>query len=730
MSIGNQFDLQTLSIVHEKSQAETMDDLREALQEELIIPLGDSYKYVGIDIGNPESAPRLSTFDFRLSTFCFLHDRVQQAAYSLIEEEHKKAVHVKIGQLLLSDVSETGREEKLFDIVNHLNAGRILFDHQEDRIRLAELNLQAGKKAKSSTAYHPALRYFTIGTELLPEDCWESHYELTFALYRERYECEYLTAYFEEAEELFTLILAHARTNIEKAEIYNIRIVQYAMITKNEEAIEMGRDVLKLFGMELPEHDVQIAAKKELEEIPGNLGERTIADLIHLPIMTDQNPKECIKLLTNLISPAHQSHPDLLSFTSARMVNLALQSGTTQEVPFSYVTYGNTLGSGLGDYQTGYKFGKLGIQLSEQFNNAAQKCRAFTFFVNLVNHWRMPVKSNLPLARQAFQYGLESGELLYAGYAFFALINSRILKGDELGGVFEELEKAIQFVNRTKNKIAFYLLAGYRQLILNLQGRTTSTQTFNDHNFDEVRFLEDAKKSPTVICRFYVFKLQALYLYEQYVEALRMAREAETMRTYLRGLLPVVEYNFYSSLTLSALYPTSNEEEQQLYRKQLQTNQTQMKIWADNCPENFRHKYLLVEAEIARIEGRKWDAVEFCRKAIEEARKHEFIHNEALGNELMAKFWLDQGEEKLARVYMLEAHHGYQRWGAKGKVKDLEERYPQLFTRTHPIDTLTKTDTPPYTESYLGETLDLSTVLKASHAISGEIVLEKLLRIA
>ena len=719
--IGNQFDVQTLSIVHEKSPMETVDDLWQALQEGLISVISGQLPVIS-------NNAQLITDNWLLNTeFKFLHDRVQQAAYSLIEEARKKTVHLKIGQLLLSNVSEVEREEKLFDIVNHLNAGRTLCERQEDRISLAELNLQAGKKAKASAAYGPALGYFASGAGLLPENSWESHYELTFALYRERYECEYLTAHFEEAEELFTLILVHARTHIEKAEMYNIRIVQYTMLTKNEEAIEMGRDALKLFEMELPEHDVQMAIEKELEETHINLGERTIADLIHLPMMTDQHHRESIKLLANLASSAHQSHPDLLSFISVKMVNLALQYGTTQEVPFSYVTYGNILRSGLGDYQTGYKFGKLGIQLSEQFNNAAQKCRVFTFFVNLVNHWRMPVKSNVPLARRAFQYGLESGELLYAGYAFFALINSRILKGDELGSVFEELEKAIQFVNRTKNNITFYLLAIYRQFILNLQGRTTSTQTFNDHNFDEAQFLEEAKEAPTAICRFYVFKLQACYFYGQYAEALSMAREAESMKDYLPGLLPIVEYNFYFSLALTALYPASNEGQQRQYRKQLQSNQSQMKIWADNCPENFRHKYLLVKAEIARLEGRNWQAVEFYRTAIKEARKHGFTHNEALGNELIAKFWLIQSEEKLAQVYMLEAHYDYQRWGAAGKVKGLEEEYPQLLLSNHPIGTLPTTDTPPYTENLRGETLDLSTVMKASHTISGEIVLEKLL---
>ncbi len=707
--IGNRFDLETLAIIAERTPHETAQTLQQALFEGLIMETGNS------------------KFQIPNSKFQFSHDRVQEAAYSLIPDNEKAPVHLNIGKLLRDKIPQDQQAERVFEIVSQFNAGKNLLDQPEDLIMLAELNLQAGRKAKASSAYQPALQHFTIGIDLLPEESWENHHTQTFALYRERYECEYLTTHFEEAERLSALILAHAKTNLEKAEIYNIGIVQYTVMGKNEEAIRKGRDTLKLLGMELPEHDAQAAIEREFEDIPINLGTRKIADLIHLPMMSNQEHEESIKLLLSLLSPAHHSHPDVWSFIIGRIVNLALKYGNTPEIPAGYAAYGMILGTGLGEYQTGYEFGRLALQLSETFENAAQKCKTFHVFANFINDWRMPVKSSVPFLRQAFRYGLESGELLYAGHALGALTQALFAKGEPLSKVLEHIEKTGDFAKEIKSSPTFEGCRRWWQFILCLQGRTRDTQTFNDHNFDEVQFLENTKDNPGIMHNFYVAKLHALYVYEQYAEALEMAQEAETRVAYNFGSWSAVDQNFYYSLTLSALYPTATEEEQQHYRQKLNTNQQQMKIWSENCLENFRHKYLLVEAEIARIEGRNREAPEYYRKAIEEARNHEFIQNEALGNELLAKFWLTQGEKKLAHVYMTDAHYGYQLWGATGKVTDLKEKYPQLLAKTSAEPGMTAIQAISAVEKTSGIELDFATVMKASQAISGEIVLEKLL---
>ncbi|MCP4399377.1 MAG: GAF domain-containing protein, partial [bacterium] len=620
------------------------------------------------------------------------------------------------------------------DIVNQLNWGRTLIESPDDMLRLAELNLRAGKKAKASTAYQPALRYFTMGTEILPEGSWDSHHTLTFALYLKRCECESLTTHFDEAEALLTHMLSHTASSLEQAEIYTIGIAQYTMISRHEEALEMGRDALKLFDIELPGHDVQTAAQREFEDVRFNLGERDIADLIDLPMMTDPEQQESIKLLMYLVPPSYVKLKNLALFTfiTARAINITIKFGNTREMPFVYGIYGVILRTLFGEYDMGDEFGKLGIRLSEKLNDTAQKCRAVYIAANYLNHWRMPVASSVPLARQAFRYALESGELQMAGYTFNAILRTLTLKGEELGTLRQQVERAQQFATKTKNDYLRDLCTPWQQFIRNLQGRTHNTRTLNDRSFVEQQFLNGVGKVSATGGSFYTLKLQTLYLYDHYADALSLLTEAEQSFVSTICNLSVVDQNFYASLTFSALYPLTDVATQGTYREQLSARQQQMQRWAEDCPENFLHKYLLVEAEIARIEGRHWDALTFYRKAIEAARHHEFLRDDALANELLAKFWLAQGDEKLAGLYMIEAHYGYQLWGASGKVNDLEEKYPQLFVnrsekarnRDSRVTTIHHTTE---TGNASGTALDFATVMKASHAISGEIVLDTLL---
>ena len=723
-SIGNRFDLETLAITSEESPHVTARHLQYLLAEGLLLPIGEKYLFAEID-------GLSSSIEYR-----FAHDRIQEAAYSLISDDEKAALHFRIGALLQEKIPQDQQEERLFDIVNHLNAGRELLDEDEERVALAELNLHAGRKAKASTAYHPALRYFTIGTQLLPEESWDKHHALTFTLYRERYECEYLTIHFQEAEMLFSQILTHAVSRLEKAEMYNIRIILYSTMAKKEnfeEMIEMGREALKLFDLELPEHNIQTAIEREVADAFLNLGDRKIADLLRMPMIGNPAHQECIRLLTNLIPVTHVGHPLLNRFVIVRAANIALKYGNTQDIPYGYAVYGAFLGSGgLKKYRIGYEFGKLAIQLSEQLQNTTQKCRTHYAFAAFTNHWRMPVNSNIPHARQAFQYGMESGELQFAGYTFVALIMAHISQGTALSDIMEEVKKGLFFAHKTQNGWVLALCTTWWQFVRNLQGETRDKLTFNDHNFQESCFLEDPRINSFILCFYRILKLQSLYLYEEYAEALRSAEEAEKMLAYIPGTLPEAEHNFYFSLALSALYPTASKEEQQQYREKLKSNQTLMKLWAENCPENFRHKYLLVEAEIARIEGKNWHAVECYRQGVEEAEKYEFLQHKALGNELLAKFWLRQGEEKAAKVYMTDAHYTYQLWGAHGKVRDLQRQYPTLIALPSALDApaalkLHETDPSTSSDGISEELLDLTTVIKASQAISGEITLKTLI---
>ncbi|MCP4111435.1 MAG: AAA family ATPase [Desulfobacteraceae bacterium] len=706
--IGNRFDLETLAIISEKSEKETFRELQHSLVEYLIIETGNS------DSDDP------------IRNFKFSHDHIHQAVYSLIPESEKEAIHLEIGKLLLKKISGKQQDERIFDIVNQLNTGRKLIDNADDLVRLARLNLKAGRKAKASAAYQPALNYFSFGLALLPENSWENYHKLTFALHRERYECEYLAGDFKEAEKLFDIIMTYAESKLEKVEIYNICIVQYTMMSKYDEAYLKGLSALKLFGMGIPGNinDVLTSVERELADTYHFLGKRKIEDFIHLPMMIDQEKKESIKLLMNIATVLYFGMPDLFGLIASRMVSTARKYGNTREMPFGYSSFGLFL-SARGDYKSGYEFGKAGIKLSDEYGDNTQKCRANLFFSLFINHWRMHVNSSLFFAQQGFHYGLESGELQYSGYSAFSLSVAVFLRGDELGSVLAEFEKAAYFADKTKNGFVLNACIVYRQFILNLMGRTTDKSSFDHPYFNESGFLENTKDwAPLSI--FHVFKLQSFYMYEKYTQALEMALKTEELLNHIACGFPIANYNFYYSLTISALYLT-NKKKQKQYRKKLETNQKQMKIWADNCPENFLHKYLLVQAEIARIKGRCPEAAELYRNAAEEAGKNEFIYDEALANELEAKLRLAQGEDNNAAIPMAGAHNCYKRWGALGKVKDIEEKYPQLLAERSVKQSIRGIQAKNISFLTGGANMDLVSLMKASQSISGEIHLDRLL---
>jgi predicted ATPase/class 3 adenylate cyclase len=723
--VGNQFDLNTLYLIHEKSPVETFQDLLPPIQERLILPTSELETREEEEVIN---SPLL------IRNYKFLHDRVQQAAYALIDEEQKKAVHLRIGRLLLANLSAEERADRIFKLVDHLNLGRELIVDDQEQVKLAKLNLVAGQKAQDATAYAAAKEYLTTGMEGLTSDSWSQDYDLTFKLYKKRAEVEYLNGNFEQAEALIYLTLEQAKSVLEKAELYNLLIVQYTMLAKYEEAIKAGRKALTLLGIDLPEEGLRTALEIELTKAKENLGDKTIASLLDAPEMTNPKKKVAVKLLMNIDPPAYFMNQELYAVIVLKMANISLKEGAVSELAKGYTTYGLILGSLLGDYQSGYEFARLGVKLSERFNDQAQKCKACNMLANHVIHWVKPIKNAKSINKEGYEAGLESGEFQFAGYILMHQVMNSFFEGKNLEKLLKKIHNYLFFVKRTKNNVAINSVLSYQTPVLNLLGITDSIFSFNNNEISEEQHLKKCHfhQDSHSLCLYYILKSQVLYLYEQPAEALNWSVEARKLLPFILGIVTEAEHNFYYSLSLAALYPEASELEKKQYWEQLEANQKQMKIWADNCPENFLHKYLLVAAQIARISDKELEAMDLCDRAIESAREQEFIQDEALANELAAKFWLGKGKEEFAELYMRKAHYGYQLWGAKRKVEDLEEKYPQLLARKSAtargsIKDTSPTTTKDTTDSASSSCLDLATVMKASQAISGEIVLDKLL---
>lgn len=717
--IGNQFDLGTLAVVCEGSQERVATDLWRGLQEGFIIPESQTYKFFQ-GMQNEENGVETISVGYR-----FLHDRVQQAAYSFISEEKKQATHLDIGTLLLEKLSATEREERIFEIVNHLDLGRTLMTKPAQREELAKLNLLAGTKAKASTAYAGALSYIQVGIELLPDDCWQHHYQLTFSLYKERAEVEYLNGNIEAAEMWIERILQNAHTPMEKAEIYNLSIIQYTLQAKYPEAIKAGRRGLRLVNVDLPKENFEQVRDAELAIATETFKNLPFASLTELPVMTEPEQKMAIKLLITLGPPTYRSHQRLWSVICAKAVNLCLKYGNTPEVGYIYPAFGGLRGYALNNYQNTDKLLDATIQLTKTFNNKSAESVAYLMIGSSLRHWSHPLKVASEDYLSSYRVGLESSNLQYAAYAFGHNMYCRFYQSIPLEKLLAEISESLAFTQKYKNQWAIDLFMGGGMLFSELMGVKT--------NIVESEYLEKCRehKNWQVICIYNILKTQLLFLYDRLGEALECCQQAdaEIINVAPQGLLPYAHHLFIYALLMASLYPSATESQKLEYGKKISTYQKQLAIWAQNCPENFLHLCCLLEAEIARISGQILEAIELYDHAIALAQENEYLQEEALGNELVAKLYLDWGKEKIAAIYMQEAYYCYARWGAKAKTDQLEQKYPQLLApilqETQPslnfdqtFNSIQRLDTGSSSSPYI---LDLVSIIKVSQAISQEI---------
>ncbi|MEH1886237.1 AAA family ATPase [Nostoc sp.] len=702
--IGNRFDLEVLAIVGEQSIEETANALIEAILRGLII-----------SIESDESAEK---------NYRFYHDRVQQAAYSLIADESKSAVHLKIGQLLLKNASPEQVNEQIFDLVNQLNLAVDLIVEQTEKDELVRLNLIAGKKAKASTAYTHAKVFFSIAMNLGSKNAWIEEYEQTFALFRERAECEFLTGNLEQAEELFELLLLKAKSYIDKSNIYMLQIRLYQVAGRYEEALILGLEALKLFGVIFPDsaEEVQSAIAIEKNQVLINLGERQVSDLINAPVIQDPNIKTLISLLTTLGPPTYLGRPDLFPLVVLKAVNYSLKFGNTEDSCFAYSMYAMLLVSIFHDILTGYAFSEMTIQLNEKFHDLKLRGVVLHIHGSHINVWRNHIATDIPFLERGFIGCIEAGDVTMANYNGYQGSWQIIQLGSPLVDTYKSLEKYTAFARQSKHEAVYQTIRLQQMLLMNLRGLTHQNLTLSDDNFNESRALSVITDAGFVsgIIFYHIIKLIIFFTYRKYVEALNSALNLNKFLVATLALPIETDYILYYSLTLTALYPTVSPQEQEQFLQTLESHQQQLQYWANHCPANFLHKSQLVAAEIARIEGRDLEAMRLYEQSIASAREQGFVQYEALANELAAKFYWEREFELIAQTYLQVAKNAYMRWEASAKVKHLEECYPQLLPQQQLISNETFITT--------GEHLDFLSVVKASQTISSEIVFSRLLK--
>ncbi|HAX79066.1 MAG TPA: serine/threonine protein kinase [Cyanobacteria bacterium UBA11372] len=735
--IGNQFDLATLAIVHEKSLVETAADLWRALQEGLIIPISEFYKL----FQDSEAVEVKQTSEFSVP-YRFLHDRVQQAAYFLIPENQKQATHWKIGRLLLSNTTEEEREEKIFDIVNQLNIGVDLIDSQTERDELAQLNLIAGRKAKTSTAYAAAQKYSTVGMELLVSNSWQTQYDLTLALYESGVETAYLNSDLERMEQLAEVVLQAANTILDKQKVYEVKIQAYAGQNKLLEALNIGLQVLQQLGVSFPEDPSQLDIQRGLEETAALCASRNIQDLIELPNMTSPEKLAVMRILSSIAPAVFIAAPTLFPLMTCSSVNLSIQYGNAPWSPFFYANYGIILNGVVGDIETADLFGKLAVGLIAKFNNKELKSKVYFIVAALIMHGKYHMRETLPLFSEGYHSALETGDLEFVGYCVKSKCQYSYLMGRELTELEQEMRDYSQVLDNLKQETTLNFTQIFWQVVLNLLGQAENPCRLLGKIYNEDKFLPLLTEANVILGLHYLYvhKLILCYLFEDFYQAVENAATGKQYLAGAPGFITVPVFYFYESLTAMAVYANVDELQQKNLLKQVADNQAKMQKLAHHAPMNHAHKFNLVEAERHRVLGENVEAMDCYDRAIALAQENKYVNEEALANELAAKFYLGWGKQTIAQTYLTNAYYCYARWGAKAKVADLEKRYPQLLApilvqaKTPKLGetifpTLTPTVTSRSSSSGSSDVLDLATVLKASQALSSEIHLDKLLSI-
>ncbi|MDY6900767.1 MAG: GAF domain-containing protein, partial [Cyanobacteriota bacterium] len=547
-------------------------------------------------------------------------------------------------------------------------------------------------------------------------------------------EAEYLNGNFERTENLVYDTLKKANSDIEKADLYNLLVVKFTLEGKYEQATTVGKQGLSLLGINIPQDNLQSSIDEHLQEIITELKQQEIVSILHKPTMKQEDKKAAIKLLINIDPPNYiTGNLSLYIFVSLKAVLLSLKYGNAAESAKAYANYGLILGTVLGDYQTGYEFGILAYNLSELFQKQEQLCKASLLLSGWLTSWNQPIADAQKFALSGYQAGLESGEIQFAGYNLFALGCILHFQGTELQKIQSEISNWLPFAQKTKDKLTFEILSALQFTVFKLLRE-------NNPNGELTQY-----KSPLGLAIYHIYQCQVFYLLNQPEASLNHALEAEKFTLAIAGFVTSGEYHFYAPLVFLNQLPSMEKEQQKLYWERVKTHQEKLKSWAEQCPHNFQHKYFLLQAEINRVNRDVANTIENYDKAIAAAKANKYIQEEALANELAAKFYLDWGKEKVASGYMQEAFYCYLKWGAKAKTDDLEKRYPQLLTAILQTQQnnlgLNETFSSFLNKSSIShqtiqknrntisndKALDFASILKASQALSSEIQLEELI---
>ena len=690
--LGNAAAVGTLSLVSGTTEKDIHLVLEEVVRAELIERLENSYR--------------------------FIHDRIQEAAYSLVPALLRAEEHLRIGRLLTAHTPPEKREEAIFEIVNQLNRGAALIISLEERQHLAEFNLMAGKRAKAATAYAPALTYLAAGATALPEDAWERCYRLVFAIEINCAECEFLTGDLTAAEERVAMLSRRAANLVDKAAAACLRAAVNTTLYHSDRAVEICLEYLREAGIAWSPHPTDEEIREEFDRLLRRLGSRPIEALFDLPLMSDLNSRATMEVLSELVAPAYFTDANLWGLALLHMANLSIKDGNCHGSCYAYGFINMVVGARFGEYRAGFRFGQLSLDLVEKKGLDRFKARALYACGVKVIPWTRHVREGVPLIRRSLETALETGDQTYRAYGSSTLVSNFLASGAPLEDVQREAESGLNFARKVHFGLVVDVMIVQLSFIRTIRGLTPAFGSFSENGFDEGPFEQHLEGLPWPNSWYWIRKLQARFYAGDYTQAVAAAAKAQPLLYIMAASFEEAEYHFYGALARAAACDFATPDERREHFDALAEHQKRLVQWAENCPDNFENRAALVGAEIARLEGRTLDAETLYEQAIRSAHANGFVHNEALAYEVAARFYAARGFQRFADSYFREARYSYLRWGADGKVRQLDQQHPQLKREASVTGTsLIATSV---------EHLDLATVIKVSQVVSGEMVLEKL----
>jgi PAS domain S-box-containing protein len=695
--LGNTATFDMLQMVYQGSNEKMHGALWEAVRSGLIYRGDDAYR--------------------------FLHDRVHEAAYSLIPDELQAQAHLRIGQLLAAHTPAVKRDEAVFEIVNQFNRGSHLITSVEEREQVAQLNLIAGRRAKSSIAYDAALKYLRAGGALLTEEAWQRNYELMFSIEHLTGECELLTAEMQAAEIRLSRLAERARNRHDYTVATRLQIMLYTNWNKSNLGIDVFLEWLRRGGTDWSKTPTREDAMREYERIWTLLQDRQIEDLVDLPLITDPEALATLDVFTEAVTPSFYSDEHLLSLVVCRLVSLSLEHGNCDAACYGYVWLAVIAGPRFGNFKDGDRFGQLGYDLVEKRGLTRYRARIYVCFGALVMPWTRHPSSGREMVRRAFDVAYESGDIAFAGYSFVTSLALSLGVGAPLAEAQSEAESGLAFSRKAQVGVVSGILGAQLGLARTLRGLNPTFGCLDHEGYSESdteQLLSSDSNLAHVDFLYRVRKLQARYLAGDYVPAIDAAMRAESLLWGAPANFETIEFYFFGALARAGAHDASSGDLKRQHFEALVRHHKHLESWAPHNPLTFGGREALVRAEIARIEGRLLDAQDFYEEAVRSAHMHGFTHVEAIANERAGSFYAARGFDKISATYLRDARYCYRRWGADAKVRQLVQLYPQIGAEEAISDSTATIHTPI-------DHLDLATVIKVSETVSGEIVLERLI---